>query len=388
MKNQLITPEFLTDSERRRQLFSFAELAKDKGATGVRVSTLANLCALFRGDVRLVRTFIGRRVISQARLTTKSHVVCSFSRTVTSVASDSSFRCDGVHVQSFGHKGSAPGLGLGECWNPRGCALSVDACYLYVADTLNNRVCIFDASSCEYRHSFGSRGSEPGQFQFPTNVSVSNASQLYVCDCWNHRIQVFDAIAGTFVRTIGTGVRGSAPGQLDQPNGVVVSRKRVYVSQCDNRNVSVFAESDGAFLNSFNTHCFNTPAIAMSGSGDVYIVDGSYDYNSDYITRVQVLNEHGKCTSQHQLKQTTNQKHSSVIRRVCCVCVSETDDMYINNKTKDCAHVFDSTGTYVRSIGVCGSGNGQFHSPDGIAVSRDGRLFVVDFGHGRVCVYE
>jgi len=81
------------------------------------------------------------------------------------------------------------------------------------------------------------------------------------------------------------------------------------------------------------------------------------------------------------------QTHDGVIGHARPVCVSVTDDVYVSDLPNDCVHVFDSSGAYVRSIGdvgVCGSGDG----PCGVAVSRDGRLFVVDGDNHRVCVYE
>jgi len=377
MENQfVISPEFLAQflahSERRRQLFLFAELAKD--AAGVRASTLANLCALFRGDVRLVRTLFRRRVISKARLTRNYIVACSFSRTVSS---DSSFGCDGVHMLSFGCKGSGPG----ELLFPVGCALSVDACYVYVADYSNHRVCVFDASSGVYRHSFGSKGSGEGQFNHPMNVTVSDKGQLYVCDSHNHRVQVLDAVTGAFVRSIRTGTRGSELNQLKAtvPVGVVVSRQRVYV--CENHannnervisaRVSVLDESTGAFLHSFGTRGSNNGQFqgsisitANAVSGNVYVVDSGYA-----TSRVQVFNEDGE------------------FERVLCsvsghtndVCVSATHVFVTSNQ---CVRVFDSSGAYVRLIdklNMCACG---------VSVSRDGRLFVVDNNNRQVHVYQ
>jgi len=380
MKNQfVILPEFIADSERRRQLFLFSQLAQD--ATGVHASTLANLCALFRGDVRLVRKLLRRRVILQDCLTPKSNNTCSLSRTSTSVTSDSSFRCEGEHVQSFGRRGSGPG----ELNCPVGCALSVDACYVYVADYGNHRVCVFDASSGAYRHSFGSRGRGEEQFSYPAAVSVSDAGHLYVCDCENHRVQVLNAVTGAFVRLLGTSVRGSVPGQLEWPSAVVVSRHRVFV--CDYARVSVFDESNGAFLHSFGTlgvgdcqsqFCYNTDITVSAVSGDVYVAERDYSSSS---SRVQVFNEHGEFERVSWRKQT----HSCVIR-VSSVCLSATDDVYVSDTSNQCVHVFDSSGAYVRPVGVRGSGSGI--NPRGVALSRDGRLFVVDQKYNRVCVYE
>jgi tripartite motif-containing protein 71 len=40
---------------------------------------------------------------------------------------------------------------------------------------------------------------------------------------------------------------------------------------------------------------------------------------------------------------------------------------------------FSSTGAYLSQFGGCGSGNGQFSFPIGIALDSDGNSYVTDF---------
>ena len=39
--------------------------------------------------------------------------------------------------------------------------------------------------------SFGTRGSQTGQFDFPTGIAVDNSGLVYVSDLHNHCVQVF-----------------------------------------------------------------------------------------------------------------------------------------------------------------------------------------------------
>jgi hypothetical protein len=50
-------------------------------------------------------------------------------------------------------------------------------------------------------------------------------------------------------------------------------------------------------------------------------------------------------------------------------------------------HVYDSAGTVVRSIGRAGSGPGEFRSPMGFAIARDGRIAVFDQRNGRYVLF-
>jgi tripartite motif-containing protein 71 len=61
---------------------------------------------------------------------------------------------------------------------------------------------------------FGSRGSDPGYFTWPRDVSVGPDGQIVVTDSSNHRIQVFTD-SGAFLSEFGS--YGSGEGELDCP---------------------------------------------------------------------------------------------------------------------------------------------------------------------------
>jgi len=349
-------------------------------SSGLSMGTLNNLFTLFHWESADVQSFL-HDTAAKLALHHPLQVVRQQRRTHSrKVSSFTSFRCEGKYIQSFKIQGP------GQLHFAEGCALSVDACHLYVTDAASDNHCVsvYDASSGAYRHSFGSWGSGPGQFKHPAGVWASDTGQLYVCD--RDRVQVLDGVTGAYVRTIGTGVSGSGPGQLYIPFGVVKSRQRVYVCEWGNHRVSVFNESNGAFLHSFGTYgthdgqftyCRYITASALSG--DVYVVDG--DFNNT--RRVQVFSETGEFRRVLCSTATHGGVISGVIRTALSVCVSATDDVYVG--AKHCVHLFDKSGAYLRAI--CG-GDRASSAECSTSISRDGRLFVVDNEHDRVCVFE
>ncbi len=96
------------------------------------------------------------------------------------------FSPSGVLLKNIGTPGS-PGSGNGQFNFESGLAFSANG-RLYVADTSNNRIQIFDSSD-NFVSAFGSFGSGTGQFHFPTDVAVSPSGMLYVTDTSNNRIQ-------------------------------------------------------------------------------------------------------------------------------------------------------------------------------------------------------
>jgi sugar lactone lactonase YvrE len=107
-------------------------------------------------------------------------------------------------------------------------------------------------------------------FNQPNFVAFGPTGDVFVSDGYiNSRIVQFTK-EGKFVRIIG-GVKGNAPGQLTLPHGVAVDSKgRVFVSDSDNKRVSVF-DKDGKFLEIWNAP--SRGGIAISPDDTVYVSD-------------------------------------------------------------------------------------------------------------------
>ena len=133
----------------------------------------------------------------------------------------------------------------GEMESPAGLAIDRARQLLYVVDSGRHRLVVYSTVDGAYTRTIGSRGGDDGQFNFPTNVCVDRAGQVYVADTLNFRIQVFDA-AGTFVRAFGT--LGDAPGTFNRPKGIAVdSEGHIYVADSAFANVQIF-DAEGRLL--------------------------------------------------------------------------------------------------------------------------------------------
>ena len=154
------------------------------------------------------------------------------------------FNSSGVHIATIG--GGACGTGNTQlCW-PR--HIAVYGNRLYIADADNHRVQIFDItnpSAPSYVATLGMTGS-PGsgnnQFRRPQGVAV-DANYIYVADTENHRVQVFDRNTLAYVATIG-GSYGTANNQFKYPTDVAVDASgNIYVADYGNKRVQQFSSS-------------------------------------------------------------------------------------------------------------------------------------------------
>jgi hypothetical protein len=90
---------------------------------------------------------------------------------------------------------------------------------VFVADTLNHRIQVFTTDGTLVNQ-WGTFGSAPGQFEFPTGVTVDFSNRVYVTDRDNNRIQVFTS-TGAFLDVFGT--EGSGPAEFQQPQGIAIT---------------------------------------------------------------------------------------------------------------------------------------------------------------------
>jgi DNA-binding beta-propeller fold protein YncE len=130
---------------------------------------------------------------------------------------------------------------------PCGLAFDTKSHRLFVADAgLHQVIVISDAGQLVAR--VGTRGTGPGQFNYPTNVAIDSGGNLYVSDSLNFRIQQFGPDLQP-IRQIGA--KGDVPGYFGQPKGVAVdSQNHLYVVDANFEAVQIF-NSDGHLLMDF-----------------------------------------------------------------------------------------------------------------------------------------
>lgn len=145
----------------------------------------------------------------------------------------------------------------GQFNNPRGIAVADDGT-VYVVDAGNQRIQVFNPAG-EFAFTFGSNGTQPGQFGSfgsgqggPGGIAVTE-DRVFVADTWNHRIQVFSR-EGDFIVEWGDFFDAQddpaevdvRPGAFYGPRGIAVYEDRVYVADTGNERVQVF-DLDGDY---------------------------------------------------------------------------------------------------------------------------------------------
>ncbi len=257
------------------------------------------------------------------------------------------------HVATFGGFGGLLPLRDNTKFNaPSGVAVDGSG-NIYVADTNNNRVQVFDSSG---NHS----ASLPGPFHSPRGIAVDGSGNIYVTDVINDTVRVFDS---DMVRQPGI------TGTLDSPDAVAVDGAgNVYVLDTTLAVVQIFDSERAPVANLTGPpgNPFRLPAgVAVDGSGNVYVADTNnnrvlaFGPDRNYIADLP-----------------------GPFNRPAGVAADGSGNVYVadtgNNRTK----IFDSARNYVADL------PGPFNRPVGVAADGAGRVYVSDRGNHTVSIFD
>jgi DNA-binding beta-propeller fold protein YncE len=189
-----------------------------------------------------------------------------------------------IFVFDSSHKFQAT-FGSDRLGRPSGIAVDNKNRFLYVTDVLKNEVVTYDLDTFKYLRSVGGPPAKegddaPGTFARPTNVAVGPNGDLYVSDTLNSRIQIFDA-GGSFLSTFGKG--GDGPADFARPKGIAIdSDGHLWVADADQNRVKVY-DKQGRLCAFFGEYGYFPGQFALPSGIAI-------DRNNRVIVAEQILN--------------------------------------------------------------------------------------------------
>ena len=106
----------------------------------------------------------------------------------------------------------------GDLESPAGMAIDTGRQRLYVADSKKHQVFCYSTADGTAVRTIGRRGSEPGEFNFPTNVSVDKEGRLYVSSWTQGKVWRIEKNGGTPTVLL-EGLQSAADFYLDEAAG-------------------------------------------------------------------------------------------------------------------------------------------------------------------------
>jgi sugar lactone lactonase YvrE len=229
-----------------------------------------------------------------------------------------------------------------------------------------------------YLAQWGSHGTGPGQFGYPSGVATDASGNVYVVDAYNYRIEKFTD-TGVFLTQWGS--LGSDDGQFEGPLGIAVDGDgNVYVTDQIN-GVQKFTGA-GVFIgrwgrSGFGNGEFYYPfAIAADAAGSIYVAD---TYNS----RVQKFTNTGVYLTQWGTLGSANGEFDVPQG----IATDLSGNVFVGDAYNNRVQKFTNTGVYLAQWGSAGAdtlADGRLDHPIGVATDSTGNVYVADVNNYRI----
>jgi alpha-tubulin suppressor-like RCC1 family protein/sugar lactone lactonase YvrE len=230
--------------------------------------------------------------------------------------------------------------------------------------------------SNQFKGSIGENGAGNGQFNWPENITIDNDGLIYVTDNGNNRVEVFNP-DGTYVRQFGTS--GLSAGQIDYATAIKIGPdENVYVLDSGTLKVSVFTKS-GTYLRRIDVSNAGYPeGMAFNSKGDMYLTDCDAEstlkvYKTDG-TYLRSIGTDGSGDGQFDCSYA--------------VTVDANDNVYVADAGNDRIQVFDKNDNFIRKFGSRGIGEGQLGWVEDLTIDKFGNILVVDSDNNRIQVFN
>ena len=258
---------------------------------------------------------------------------------------------------------------------------------IYVLDGLQGRVVVFENSgSGKVRFTFGSVGSGSGQLRLPMGIAIEG-DRLYIADSGNHRIAIFD-LNGRFVRNIAL-KRHKGDEYLPEPIALKVVEG--VITWSDRRNHRV-CRNDG--VNGERLNCWGKRGEGKGEFTNPFQIDSDRDgylYIVDVLNaRIQIFNRRGRyfsTLSRFGLGESELFRPNGIaFMHFDGVDDSERELLFVADSYRGTISLFSER----RYLGLLGDESGlplQFDAAVGIRWHK-GLLYVVDARRNRVEIFN
>ena len=278
-----------------------------------------------------------------------------------------------------------PIVTIGDVKKPWGVAVNHSG-EVVITEWAKNCISIFNPSGKKLR-SFGTRGSDHGQFVNPRGVAVDGEGNILVVD--TQRIQKFSHSLETIECPLSV---EDSELQFKYPKDVmynptnnkvyVVDGNHVHVLNSDLTFFDTLSKEDFAsnLFSSLGFHGkgqFSRPwGIACDSIGNVFVADSGND-------RIQVFSPEGRFLRTFGRSGQDRGELAFPAR----IAIDANDVVFVSETGNHRVSVFTREGMFVTSFGREGRNLGQFDDPCGLAVDNSGMVYVCDTNNDRIQVF-
>ena len=235
-------------------------------------------------------------------------------------------------------------------------------------------------SNDSYNSSFGTYGSEIGELQYPSGITIDSKGNSWVVDSYTDRVEEFNEKGEYTGKYFGS--KGTELGKFEKPESMAIDSKgNFWVVDSGNDRVEEFNEKGeytGKYFGSKGTELgkFEKPwGIAIDSKGNFWVTDSGND-------RVEEFNEKGEYTGKSFGSDGTGNEQ---FVEPTGIAIDEKGNLWVSDSRYYSVKEFSSTGEYKGIIGGLGKEMGH---PEGVAIDARGNIWVVETKYDRVQEYS
>ena len=228
-----------------------------------------------------------------------------------------------------------------------------------------------------YMQTIGRTGQGPAEFLMPMGLALDAYQQLYVADAGNNRIQVVDT-DGFFITEYGS--YGWRDGEFDFPNDVALNLDTLFVADTGNDRIQYCNLVNRIFyplITTLKTFELDSPeGVDVGKNGDVYAID-THNHRWLQFTRTLTpafaMGSFG--SSREQFWNPTD------------IVVNSHDTVFVVDSGNNSIKSFDFSGNPIHIWGEKGSDLGQFRNPARITLDIWNYVYITDSGNRRIQIF-
>lgn len=209
----------------------------------------------------------------------------------------------------------------------------------------------------------------------PFALASDGKGKIYVSETKGNRVRVFDFTKGVYEDYRATG--------FDLPYGLTVDKAgNLYVIEQVKATVSVL-NPERQLLFTFGQGDLGRPVrVAVDDArGRIYVSDGKDHQVKVFDLKGKLIQTLGGAAGERSgLPGEFNVPNG--------LAIDKDGNLYVGDQLNCRIQIFDPNGTYLRSFGTRGASDSQFESPMGMAIDKNGLLWIVDIRKAALFTYD
>ena len=246
---------------------------------------------------------------------------------------------------------------------------------LYVVDTYQKKVHVFDGKSSKY---FSFPDKPLDNFEYPIGVTADKSGRVYVSDAVTKRVHVFESFGKKHVASIGSD-------QLMRPTGLALRANDGELLVVDTlaSKIVVFDTNDfsiksRAGYKGDQRDALHYPTdIALAPDGNVFVTDSLNFRIQKLDSDLRFLGHFGNAGD-----------GPGSFSRPKGVAVDSDENVYVVDALFDNVQIFNKNGDLLLAFGTAGHSPGEFWLPNDIYIDDNDHIYVSDSYNSRIQVFE